>query len=153
MATCLGTALKLHVPMLLALVSIHLSRELGDSLHHWRQINIFQITFLYFFFSSPRVSCFTCCPVFGLEMSRSTTQRLIKMVRPRVNPPKYEGFSKWSTYKRKRACCPASYSSPSCSSRPSRQGWPSSCRFSPGLSGVAHFYNKKNSDGSTAPAC
>ena len=74
------------------------------------------------------------------------------MVRSRVNPPKYEGFSKWSTYKRRRACCPASYSSPSCSSRPSRQGWPSSCHFSPGLSGVAHFYSKKISDDSTAPA-
>ena len=66
------------------------------------------------------------------------------MVRSRVNPPKYEGFSKWPTYKRRRACCPASYSSPSCSSRPSRQGWPSSCHFSPGLSDVAHFYRKKS---------
>ena len=81
------------------------------------------------------------------------TQRLIKMVRSRVNSPKYEGFSKWSTYKRRKACCPASYFSPSCSSRPSRQGWPSSCHFSPGLSGVAHFYSKKQiSDDSTAPA-
>ena len=66
------------------------------------------------------------------------------MVRSRVNPPiPYDDFSKWSTCKRRRACCPASYSSPSCSSRPSRQGWPSSCHFSPGLSGVAHFYSKK----------
>ena len=134
--------------MLLALISIHLSRELGDSLHHWTQVNKIPNHLLVLLLQlSKSLLLHLLSSVWPgnvkIKGQFNNTQRLIKMVRSRVSPTKYEGFSKSSTCKRRRACCPASYSSPSCSSRPSRQGWPSSCHFSPGLTGVAHFYRKK----------
>ena len=114
-AASLGTALELLLPVLLTLLSsylVEMVQEIHSFLKNYLLVLLLQL---------PQCLLLHLLARIWPESYHDAIMARVKFI-----------ISRKSTCKHRRACCRASWwTSPSCWSRPSRPGLPSSCCFSP----------------------